>query len=413
MIDQDQLIGRLLRNRYALDAVLANGAAAVVYRGRDTVLSRPIAVKAVPLAAAAPYRVALERTAGFTHPAVVALYDILDIEGYLLLVQELVDGRALTAYLHSGLPGERTLNIGVQIARALDYAHAHGVVHGDLTPSAVIVDRRAVVRINNFGLPPDVPYFTGLVHALDGDAPTRAVDALAAPHAERAPGPGDAGKETAASWEATPEADVRAAALLLWQVLSEPRAGDAHDRVFRDDVPEGVRELIWRAALPTGAGAITTAEALALALDDALAAIAGQRPAIPELTPPALQAVRAAGSQAPPPWAEDEALVVGAGQGRGRAAEWQPGLDSTHQGITPTEMGAPRLRLPSRPAEPGAVGRAPHWPSGTPAVAAGGRSRTPARQGNQVNIPLVIAIGVALFVLFFLIGYVAQPIHLP
>lgn len=412
MIDQDQLAGQLLRNRYALDALLATGAAAAVYRGRDTVLNRPIAVKAVPLEAAAPYRDALAKTAAFTHPAVVALYDTLEAEGHLLLIQELVDGRALAAYLRAGLPSERALIIGAQLARALDYAHAHGIVHGDLTPSAVIVDRRAVVRINNVGLPPDNAYFTRLTRSLDGDAPTRLVHA--APDAEP-PARGDEESVGGERWEATAAADVRAAALLLWQVLAEPQGGQGETRVFRADVPEAVRELVWRAALPARADAITDAETLALALDDARAAIARQRPAIPELTPPALQAVRVGGPPPPPPWADDEA--VAADETWGDAAERRPAMAAQRHGITPTELGVPHLRLPSRPAGPDAVVRSvdrpPHWPAGPSAVASDGRSHTPTRPAGQVNIPLVIAIGIALFVLFFLIGYVAQPIHLP
>lgn len=409
MIDQGQLAGRLLHNRYALDALLATGATAVVYRGRDTVLNRPVAVKAVPLEAAAPYREALARTAAFTHPAVVALYDTIEVEGQLLLIQELVDGRALAAYLHAGLPSERALNISVQIARALDYAHAHGIVHGDLTPSAVIVDRRAVVRINNVGLPPDSAYFNRLTRALDGDAPTRLVLAAADGEPQVRGAGDDAGSER---WEVTAAADVRAAVLLLWQVLAEPQAGNGETRVFRTDVPEAVRELVWRGALPSRADAITEAETLALALDEALAAIARQRPAIPELTPPALQVVRAAGPPSLPPWADDEAVT--AGETWGAAAERRPSLVTSRRGITPTEVGGPHLRLPSRLATPDAAARPPHWPAGPSAVGSDGRSHMPAaRRAGQVNIPLVIAIGIALFILFFLIGYVAQPIHLP
>ncbi|HKS70539.1 MAG TPA: protein kinase [Ktedonobacterales bacterium] len=412
MIDQDQLVGRLLHNRYALDALLATGAAAVVYRGRDTVLNRPVAIKAVPLDAAAPYHAALAQTAAFTHPAVVALYDTFEVEGHLLLIQELVDGRALAAYLRTGLPSERALNIGAQIARALDYAHTHGIVHGDLTPSAVIVDRRAIVRINNVGLPPDSAYFTRLTRALDGDAPTRLV--YATPDGEQPPH-SDEEDAGGVRWQATARSDVRAAALLLWQVLAEPQAGNGETRVFRADVPEAVRELIWRAALPSRADAIADAETLALALDEALAASARQRPAIPELTPPALQAVRVGGPPSPPPWADDE--TVATGETWGSATERRPALVAPRHGITPTELGVPHLRLPSRSAEPGGAVRSaerpPQWPAGPSAVGSDGRSHTPARPAGQVNIPLVIAIGIALFVLFFLIGYVAQPIHLP
>lgn len=420
MIDQDRLVGQLLHNRYALDAMLATGAVAAVYRGRDTVLDRPIAVKAVPLAAASPYREALTLTASLTHPAAIALYDAVEAEGYLLLVQELVDGRALSAYVRAGLPTERALDIGVQIARALDYAHARGIIHGDLTASALIVDRRAVVRINNFGLPPDRAHFARLCRALEGDAPTRLVGTTSTPTAgaiEDAPRGDEA--DDKAEWEATPAADVRAVALLLWQVLAEPQAGGrVESRVFRADVPEAVRALVWRAALPAHADAITDAESLALALEDAVTASARQRPAIPEMTPPALQAVRAGGEPEPPPWsgaphATEGGWAVAPARRRALVSE-APSLP----GMTPTEAVPPRLRLPSRPmgtaggvAQP--AERAPHWPGVPQAAVSSGRTRPPTSQAGQVNVALVIALGVALFILFFLIGYVAQPIHLP
>jgi hypothetical protein len=395
--DQDQFVGRLMHNRYALDAVLATGAAGVVYRGRDAVLNRPVAIKAVPLADAAPYRKALALTAGLTHPAVVALYDTLDADEWLLLIQELVDGRPLSAYVRPGLPSERALDIGAQIARALDYAHAHGIIHGDLTANAVIVDRQAIVRINNFGLPPDSAYFARLCRSLEGNMPTQRADSEAAQ-------PGIVAA-SATRWEVTPAADVRAAALLLWQVLTEPQAGDEEMRAFRADVPEQVRTVVWRAALPVGADAITDARTLALALDEVAAASARRLPAIPELTPPALRALRVAGPSAPPPWAGNEAYAAG---DWGEVIERQPALATARPDAAPTEVGAPHLRLPSRP-----VGQAPRWPSQAPGAISSGRTRAPAPPAGQVNVALVIAIGIALFILFFLIGYVAQPIQLP
>ncbi|MFI5273720.1 MAG: hypothetical protein ACHQ4H_11870, partial [Ktedonobacterales bacterium] len=78
VIEEGQLPGKLLRNRYRLDTLLERGATALVYRGSDAVLKRALAVKVVPLADAAPYREALKITAGLTHPAVVAVYDTLD-----------------------------------------------------------------------------------------------------------------------------------------------------------------------------------------------------------------------------------------------------------------------------------------------------------------------------------------------
>ena len=92
--------------------------------------------------------------ASVTHSAVIAVFDAVEHDGRLFVVQEHVQAREFSTYLRAGLPIERATDLAAQIARALAYAHAHGVVHGDLTPAAVLVDRRAVLRLNNFGLPP-------------------------------------------------------------------------------------------------------------------------------------------------------------------------------------------------------------------------------------------------------------------
>ncbi|MFI5274636.1 MAG: protein kinase, partial [Ktedonobacterales bacterium] len=318
-------------------------------------------------------------------------------------------GKALSAFVHAGLPCERALSIAGQIARALDYAHTHSVIHGDLTPASVLMDRRAVVRINNFGLPSDAAYFAGVARTLDGEAPTRLVSA---------PGAEDPRAESdAALWDATPAHDVRATGLLLWQLLAEPlRDGTGAVREFRDDVPEPVRELVRRAALPGHPQPIVDAQTLALTIEAAATEIASQRERVAELTPPALRAFRSS-SASRAQWSASQRDETTSGWGVG--SEGAPGRQaarteaaSARFGMAPTELAAPRFRLPSRPVSPGdpLLADAPRWPVGSRPTGQREPWSPATTPGPALNLALMIAIGVALFVLFFLIGFVLPPV---
>lgn len=411
MIEDAHLAGQLLHNRYHLDTELARGALAVVFRGRDRVLKRPIAVKVAPAAHAALYRAGLKATANLTHPAVIAVYDTLEEDGTLYIVQEMVEGRSLAAYLRAGLPCARALDLAGQIARALAYVHAHDVVHGDLTPSAVLVDRYARVRLNNFGLPPDGAYFARLAHALEGEAPTRQMGAPAwMPKAGTSTAP-------AGGTLSAPADDLRALGLLLWQLLTAEAGAGASPaaRAFRDDVPEEIRDLVQRTLWSAHPDAIIDAESLALALDEAARQLSQQRPADPQFTPPALKALRNAYSE--PEDTLSEATVLPGGGWHAEPRSKAPGSDSPVRGAhpmesfgaSPTELGPPRMRLPSRPFRESAFGRPdprlPRWPGPSSTLGEQRAAAGPQASSGGVNTALLIAIAVALFVLFFLIGF--------
>src|SRR5262249_40531507 len=157
-------------------------------------------------------------------------------------------------YLRGGVPSERAVDLGGQIARVLAYAHAHGIAHGDLTPAAILIDRRAVVRVNNFGLPADTHYFATLADALE----ERDV-ADATLHATRR--------------DSAPVDDVHALGLLLWQLLREQETG-----AFRDDVHTGLRDLVRRCVSHSHTQRITDAETLVLELEALARTLAAARP---------------------------------------------------------------------------------------------------------------------------------------
>src|SRR5579859_3471363 len=115
------LRGLQLAERYQLDEMVAQGNLCAVYRGQDTVLHRPIAIKAIKPELVTTYRAALQTTSSLSHPAIVETYDAIDYDGWLFLVQEYLHARSLTGYLRAGVPSERAVDLGGQIARVLAY----------------------------------------------------------------------------------------------------------------------------------------------------------------------------------------------------------------------------------------------------------------------------------------------------
>src|SRR6185437_9281178 len=237
-----QLGGRQLARRYTLSDELAPGALSRIVRGDDLTLRRPVIVKAIPPKYVEVYTTAMRATSALTHPAVIAFYDAFYEDGWLLLVQEAIQGQALSRYLRQGVPSERAVNLALQLAHTLAYAHHRDVVHGDLALTAILVDRQATVRVNNFGLPPNLDYF--LSEGGDELQPLLT--------------------------DGTPYSDVLALGLLLRQLLSNAElAGAEHGaRQVRADVAPELSHLVTRCTTPNANNAITDAATLASVLEE-------------------------------------------------------------------------------------------------------------------------------------------------
>ena len=151
---------RLIHGRYLLQRPLAQGQVCVVFKGSDQVLQRSVVVKIVPTPYIASYRDAMKLTAEFSHPNIIGIYDLLEEPEMLYIVQEYVEGDSFGALLQTQLTPYQVADIGTQMCHALLYASFREVIHGDLTPSAVMRDKRGLVRLNNFALPSDLDYFT-------------------------------------------------------------------------------------------------------------------------------------------------------------------------------------------------------------------------------------------------------------
>src|SRR5256886_1847202 len=153
---------------YEIMTLLGEGGMGEVYRARDTVLGREVAIKVLPAAFSAD----LERVARFqreaqalaalSHPNIAAIYGFEQSGGVRALVMELVEGPTLADRIARGrLPVGEALGVARQIADALGAAHEKGIVHRDLKPANVKIRPDGQVKVLDFGL----------AKALDRDGP--------------------------------------------------------------------------------------------------------------------------------------------------------------------------------------------------------------------------------------------------
>ncbi|MEV4789804.1 protein kinase [Streptomyces tuirus] len=156
--------GRLLAGRYRVTAALGRGGMGIVWKAVDEVLGREVAVKelrtytdaAGPELAALQLRMQREARAAarVRHPGVIAVHDIAQVDGRPLIVMELVDGPSLDDVLRErGTldPGEAA-GIGAKVMDALAAAHRAGVLHRDVKPGNILLDRSGRVVLTDFGI---------------------------------------------------------------------------------------------------------------------------------------------------------------------------------------------------------------------------------------------------------------------
>ncbi|WP_433259826.1 protein kinase domain-containing protein [Actinosynnema sp. CS-041913] len=143
---------------YRILGMLGQGGMGVVYRAYDTVNDRIVALKKLPASVADPeFRARFQResrlAAALSHPNIVPVHDFGEIDGQLFLDMVLVDGIDLRRMLGQGaVDQDRAIAILRQVARALDAAHASGLVHRDVKPSNILVDGAGKAYLADFGI---------------------------------------------------------------------------------------------------------------------------------------------------------------------------------------------------------------------------------------------------------------------
>ena len=143
---------------YEILGWLGGGGMGEVYLAKDTRLHRQVALKTLQSSVAndPERRERFEReaqaVARLTHPHIVTLYSIEEIEGVLFLTMEYVDGAPLDRLLTPGLPFERIVDLALALADALAAAHQRGIVHRDLKPGNILVGTDGRLKVLDFGL---------------------------------------------------------------------------------------------------------------------------------------------------------------------------------------------------------------------------------------------------------------------
>ncbi|WP_377642645.1 protein kinase [Oryzobacter terrae] len=150
---------RRLAGRYVLESPIGRGGMGEVWRGTDTVLGRQVAVKTIDLRAvhdesgAARFEREARATAGLNHPGIVTVHDSGVEDDTAFLVMELLSGPSLAERLREGpLPVAEVVSVGEQVAKALDAAHARGLVHRDVKPGNIAYADDGRIRVLDFGI---------------------------------------------------------------------------------------------------------------------------------------------------------------------------------------------------------------------------------------------------------------------
>jgi serine/threonine-protein kinase len=150
--------------RYEIIEELGRGAMGVVYRARDTQIGRMVALKVILTVSASAqdiekykqrFRREAQAAGRLSHPGIVTIHDIAeDDAGQPYIVMEYIEGQPLNVLLGPAaqVPFDRLLDIGIQLAEALDFAHRSGVVHRDIKPQNILVTQDGRAKIADFGI---------------------------------------------------------------------------------------------------------------------------------------------------------------------------------------------------------------------------------------------------------------------
>jgi Tol biopolymer transport system component/predicted Ser/Thr protein kinase len=229
------MIGQTLLH-YRIVEKIGEGGMGTVYKGVDTHLDRPVAIKVLP-----PEKVSdqdrrsrfvqeAKAASALRHPNIVVIHDISADQGRDFMVMEFVEGRSLDVLIgRKGLNLNEALGFAVQIADGLAKAHAAGIIHRDLKPTNIMVTEDGLVKILDFGL-------AKLTEDIPGDAAgaTMTMDAGSRPRTEEGYILGTAAymsPEQAEGKKVDARSDIFSFGVVLYEMLTGRRAFDRESRI--------------------------------------------------------------------------------------------------------------------------------------------------------------------------------------
>ena len=156
------LVGKIIGNRYEILKEIGNGGMAIVYKAKDHVLNRDVAVKVLRDEYTTDsdfikrFNIEAQSAANLQHPNIVAIYDVGHEEENNLyyIVMELIKGKTLKEIINKDekLSWKWAINIAIQIASALENAHKNGIVHRDIKPHNIMITEDGVAKVTDFGI---------------------------------------------------------------------------------------------------------------------------------------------------------------------------------------------------------------------------------------------------------------------
>jgi serine/threonine protein kinase len=233
------VIGDLVADRYELEELCGSGGMSSVFRARDRLLDRHVALKILHEHHAGDdeyverFRREARSVAQLSHPHIVTVIDRGSADGHQFIVFEYVEGEDLKQLVgRSGpLPLRRALEVTIAVADGLAFAHASGLVHRDVKPQNVLLDTEGEVKVTDFGI----------ARSLETDHGVTQTGAVVGTSNYLSP-------EQAGGRPVTPATDVYSLGIVLWELLSGevPFPGDNFVAIALrhiNEQPPDVREL--------------------------------------------------------------------------------------------------------------------------------------------------------------------------
>ncbi|WP_139489814.1 Stk1 family PASTA domain-containing Ser/Thr kinase [Brevibacillus dissolubilis] len=152
--------GQRLGGRYQLEEKIGGGGMAIVYKAKDLVLNRPVAVKLLRPQFGTDddfvnrFRREAQAVASLSHPNIVSVYDVGQEQDTYYMVMEYIEGSTLKDVINrnGALPVSEAVRIAVQVCDALDHAHQNHIIHRDIKPHNIMIGKNGWVKVTDFGI---------------------------------------------------------------------------------------------------------------------------------------------------------------------------------------------------------------------------------------------------------------------